>query len=42
MFQIPLQFYRAFEEIETFDGNGEKYHYLFNFFILITILFVDD
>ena len=21
-FQIPLQFYRAVEKVETFDGNG--------------------
>ena len=24
-FQIPLQFYRAVEKVETSDGNGQKF-----------------
>ena len=25
-FQIPLQFYRTVEKVETCDGNGQKFH----------------
>ena len=24
-FQIPLQFYRIVEKVETYDGNGQKF-----------------
>ena len=43
-FQIPLQFYRTAEKVETCDGNGQKFwqvspsfqpfHLLFCFFMI--------
>ena len=24
-YQIPLQFYRTVEQVETYDGNGKKF-----------------
>ena len=38
-FQIPLLFYRTIKKVETCDGNGQKFHHLFNLPILVTILF---
>ena len=46
-FQIPLQFYRIFEKVETFQlivivKSFGKYHHLSNLPILVTILFFHD
>ena len=42
-FQIPLQFYRAFEKVETCDGDGQKFlNHFFSLPILVTILFFCD
>ena len=44
--QIPLQFYRTVENVETCDGEKvksfDKYNHLFNLPILVTILFFHD
>ena len=44
--EIPLQFYRAVEKVETCDGEKVKSfgkcHHLFNLTILVTILFFHD
>ena len=37
--QIPLQFYKTVEKVETCDGNGQN---LFNLHILVPILFFHD
>ena len=33
-FQIPLQFYRTVEKVETCDGNGQNFDKLFCFFLI--------
>ena len=44
-FQIPLQFYRITEKVETCDGmvkSFDKYHHLFNVDILVIMFFFHD